>query len=70
MTVGALIVHLQKYDPAMPVALADWNEEYQFPSCSAADQVCAMETRTLEHRNTMTMTVVLGITDPREFFGA
>ena len=61
MTVGALIVHLQKYDPAMPVALADWNEEYQWPSMSAADKMCVMETRTLEHCDTMTMTLVLGM---------
>ena len=29
MTVGELIAHLRQYDPAMPVVLADWNEEYQ-----------------------------------------
>ena len=32
MTVGEFITRLQQYDPAVPVALADWNEEYQWPS--------------------------------------
>ena len=63
MTVGELIAHLHQYDPTMPVALADWNEEYQWPSMNAADKVCAIETRTLEHRNITAMTVVLGMAD-------
>ena len=63
MTVGELIVRLQQYDPTIPVALADWNEEYQSPSMNAADTMCAIETRTLEHCDTMTMTLVLGMAD-------
>ena len=61
MTVGELIAHLQQYDPAIPVALADWNEDYQWPSMSAADEMCAVETRTLEHAIPV-MVVVLGAT--------
>ena len=64
MTVGELIAHLRQYDPTLPVALADWNEDYQSHSVSAADDMCAIETRTLEHA-TPVMTVVLGMNDPR-----
>ena len=69
MTVGELIAHLHQYDPTMPVALADWNEEYQWPSMNAADTMCAIETRALEHINTMTMTLVLGMADSHEVLG-
>ena len=63
MTVGELIAHLRQYDPAMPVALADWNEEYRYPSLGAADQLCVIETRTLEHITTTALTVVLGMAE-------
>lgn len=39
MTVAELIEKLREFDQDLPVCLADWNEEYELPSESAATVV-------------------------------
>ena len=39
ITVGGLIHELQKFNPDLPVCLADWNEQYQTDNNPAAGRV-------------------------------
>ena len=39
MKVKDLIAKLQTFDPELPVAIADWNEQYRDPSEEAAESI-------------------------------
>lgn len=51
MKVKDLIEKLQQFDPELPVAVADWQEEYQLPSEKDAEFVNELNGRYLVDPN-------------------